>query len=57
MCNKLIHKLKLKLGKKTKISAHIIVGVQHTTAEALNNCYGAASLVPNIHKEDNKCKK
>lgn len=58
MCNKLIHKLKLKFGKKTKIPAHIIRDVQHTTDEALNDCWGTVALVSyRIRKRDNKCKK
>ena len=44
MCNKLIHKLKLKFGKKTKISTHIIKNVQHVTDEALNDCWGSVTI-------------
>lgn len=63
MCNKLVHKLKLKFGKKTKIPTHIIRDVQHVTDEALNDCWGTVALVSyRIRKkkkkaEDNKCKK
>lgn len=58
MCNKLIHKLKLKFGKKTKIPTHIIRDVQHVTDEALNDCWGTVALVSyRIRKGNNKCKK
>lgn len=61
MCNKLVHKLKLKFGKKTKIPTHIIRDVQHVTDEALNDCCGTVALVSYCirkkKEEDNKCKK
>ena len=41
----LIHKLKMKFGKKTKIAPpHIIDGVTHVTDEALNSCYGGVTI-------------
>ena len=41
----LIHRLKIKFGKKTKVALpHIIDGVTHVTNEALNNCWGSTSL-------------
>ena len=41
----LIHRLKMKFGKKTKVALpHIIDGVTHANNEALNNCWGSTSL-------------
>lgn len=41
----LVHKLKMKFGKKTKVALpHIIDGVTHATGEALNSCYGGATI-------------
>lgn len=44
MFKKLIHKLKMRFGKKTKITPEIIYGVTHATDEALNSCWGAVTL-------------
>lgn len=55
MIKLLIHKLKMKFGKKTKIATpHIIDGVTHATTEALDSCWGAVSLqgqIPQKRKE------
>ena len=41
----LVHKLKMKFGKKTKVALpHIIDGVMHTTDEALNSCWGSVTI-------------
>lgn len=41
----LIHKLKLRFGKKTKVAPpHIIYGVTHATDEALSSCWGGVTI-------------
>ena len=41
----LVHKLKMKFGKKTKVALpHIIDGVTHVTDEALNSWWGSVTL-------------
>ena len=41
----LVHKLKMKFGKKTKVALpHIIDGVMHATDEALNSCWGGITI-------------
>ena len=41
----LVHKLKMKFGKKTKVALpHIIDGVMHATDEALNSCWGGVTI-------------
>lgn len=41
----LVHKLKMKFGKKKKVALpHIIDGVTHTTDEALNSCWGGVTI-------------
>lgn len=55
MLKQLIHKLKIRFGKKTKIASHIISGVLHATDEALNSCWGAVTL-PEQRKPDYKKK-
>lgn len=50
----LVHKLKMKFGKKTKVALpHIIYGVTHVTDEALNSCYGGVTI-PGQNKPDFK---
>lgn len=45
MLKQLIHKLKIRFDKKTKIAPlHIIDGVTHVTDEALNNCWGGVTI-------------
>lgn len=45
MLKLLVHKLKMKFGKKTKVALpHIIDGVTHTTDEALNSCWGSVTI-------------
>jgi len=53
MFKQLIHKLKLRFGKKTKVAAsHIISGVTHATDEALNDCWGSVALVDQRKPKD-----
>lgn len=41
----LVHKLKMKFGKKIKVALpHIIDGVTHATDEALNSCWGGVTI-------------
>lgn len=41
----LVHKLKMKFGKKTKVALpHIIYGVTHASDEALNSCWGGVTI-------------
>lgn len=44
MLKKLIHKLKIRFGKKIKVAPHISYGVTHVTDEALNSCWGSVTL-------------
>lgn len=45
MLKLLVHRLKMKFGKKTKVALpHIIDGVTHTTDEALNSCWGSVTI-------------
>lgn len=57
MFKQLIHKLKLKFGKKTKVATlSIISGVTHAaTSEALNSCWGAVTIVDQ-RKPDNEAR-
>lgn len=54
MIKKLIHKLKLRFGKKTKIALpHIIDGVTHATDEVFISYWGGVTI-PWKRKPDNE---
>ncbi len=52
MLKQLIHKLKLRFGKKSHLAPHIISGVTHVTDEALNSCWGSVALVDQRKPKD-----
>ena len=52
MFKKLVHKLKLRFGKKSHLAPHIISGVLHVTNEALNSCWGSVALTDQRKPKD-----